>query len=145
MISIWGTDKDKIKGLLVIIRDGDYLKLAKGKLLKDGSIIADGKAYILKEYKPMIIKTKWGTYECLILDAKKELVYTFTNNINGNDGNGKIESIPVDPILVKQFLNSNILQKLAAAKPDNFILILVFFMGMFVFMLLSQFLLNKGG
>ncbi len=137
MISIWG-DKDKIKGLLIILRDGDYLKLVKGKLLKDGSILVDGRAYLLKEYRPMIMRTKWGTYECLILDAKKEYVYTFNNN-------GSIEGNYIDPVLVKQWLTSNVLQKLAELKPDNFMLILVFFMGMFVFMLLSQFLLTKGG
>jgi len=134
---IWERDKDKIKGLLVILRDGDYLKLVKGKLLKDGSIVADGKAYILQEYKPLIIKTRWGSYECLILDAKKECVYTFNgSSIDGNN---------IDPTLVKQWLSSNVLQKLAGVKPDNFMLVLVFFMGMFVFMLLSQYLTIGGG
>jgi hypothetical protein len=31
---IWERDKDKIKGLLVILRDGDYLKLVKGNCLR---------------------------------------------------------------------------------------------------------------
>ncbi|MEM4323901.1 MAG: hypothetical protein QXK74_08110 [Candidatus Nitrosocaldaceae archaeon] len=134
---IWNRDKDKVQGLIVVVRDGDELKLCKGKLLKDGTVVADGRAYMLKEFKPYLLKNGWATHRCIIVDARTEQLYSFTNN-------HEIVGEVIDPILAKKWLTSTILQKLAAAKPDTFIVVLMFFMGMFAFMLLSQYLL-KGG
>ncbi|MEM2698352.1 MAG: hypothetical protein QXF17_03405 [Ignisphaera sp.] len=132
----WRNNQD-IKGLLVLVRDGDELRLCKGKILQDGTLIADGKGYILKEFKPYLLRYKWATHRCIIVDARTQQVYHFHDNHN-------IEGEVIDPTLAKKWLTSTVLQKLAAARPDTLTMILVFFMGMFAFMLFSQYLL-KGG
>ncbi|MCS6768165.1 MAG: hypothetical protein NZ517_05450, partial [Candidatus Nitrosocaldus sp.] len=109
----------------------------KGKILKDGTLVADGKAYILKEFKPYLLRNGWTTYKCIIVDARTEQVYRF-------NGNNEIVGEIIDPTIAKRWLTSTVLQKLAATKPDTFLLVMVFFMGMFAFMLLSQYLI-KGG
>lgn len=127
---IWA--KDSIKNLKILIRDGDILKLRNGKILKDGTITVDDRAYIVQDLRPYILDLKYSKYPCLIVDAKTFVVYRFNEK--------EIEQIPLDPLLAKKWLKSTILQKLTAVKPDNLLLLMAFFMGMFAFMLITQYL-----
>lgn len=129
---------DKISSFAVVIRDGEILKLTRGRFTREGSLLADKKAWLLDDVKPYFLKSGWSTRPCFIVDARKQVYYRF-NNID-NEKQRQIAGSASDPELLKRFTDSTIVQKLTTAKTDKTMLFMVFIMGMFAFFMVQQFI-----
>jgi hypothetical protein len=136
--------------LKIFIRAGDLIKETSGKILKDGSIEADGKKWVIKELKPYLLTKGRNSKPIVFLDASKQIEYRFKdvskNNISNNDSKQEvIAGQATDPHLLKQFSDSIVIQKLAAARPDKTMMFMIFLLGMFALMLIQQFIPATGG
>lgn len=135
--------------LKVFIRRGDLVKETRGRLLKDGSIAADGKTWVVERVRPYLLTKGRSSRPAIILDADKQVEYRFKDVIEDNNNSdkqqGDIAGQATNPYLLKQFSDSIVIQKLAAAKPDKTMMLLMFMMGMFALMMLQQFISPKGG
>lgn len=138
--------------LKVFIRTGDLIKETKGRILKDGSIEADGKKWVIEEIKPYLLTKGRNSKPVVFLDASKQIEYRF-KDINRNDNSTNSDSKKqediagqaTDPHLLKQFSDSIVIQKLAAAKPDKTMMFMIFLLGMFALMIIQQFIPATGG
>jgi hypothetical protein len=133
--------------LKVFIRRGDLIKETRGRLLKDGSIAADGKTWVVEQVRPYLLTKGRSSRPAIILDADKQVEYRFKDAVESNstDKQQDIAGQATSPQLLKQFSDSIVIQKLAAAKPDKTMMFLMFMMGMFALMMLQQFIVPKGG
>gem|GEM_PF-2825256 len=137
--------------LKIFIRAGDLIKETKGRILKDGSIEADGKKWMIEELKPYLLTKGRNSKPVVFLDASKQIEYRFRDTSkNGSNSNSdsKQEDIAghaTDPHLLKQFSDSIVIQKLAAARPDKTVMFMIFLLGMFALMVLQQFIPATGG
>lgn len=136
--------------LKIFIRAGDLIKEAKGRRLKDGSIEADGKKWVIEELKPYLLTKGRNSKPVVFLDASKQIEYRFKDIIknDSDSSNSKQEDITgqaTDPHLLKQFSDSIVIQKLAAARPDKTMMFMIFLLGMFALMVLQQFIPATGG
>ncbi|WP_337863336.1 hypothetical protein [Nitrososphaera sp.] len=151
---IWNERRGKDSGipeslgtLKVFIRSGDLIKETRGRILKDGSIAADGKTWIIEQIRPYLLTKGRNSRPAVILDANKQVEYRFKDAVESNstDKQQDIVGQATSPHLLKQFSDSIVIQKLAAAKPDKTMMFLMFVMGMFALMMLQQFISPKGG
>ncbi|NWG36682.1 hypothetical protein [Nitrososphaera sp.] len=132
--------------LKVFIRKGDLIKESRGRILKDGSIAADGKTWVIEQIKPYLLTKGRNSRPAVFLDASKQIEYRFKDaaESNSSEKHEDIAGQATDPHLLKQFSDSIVIQKLAAAKPDKTMMYMMFVMGMFALMMLQQFI-PKGG
>jgi hypothetical protein len=132
--------------LKVFIRKGDLIKESRGRILKDGSIEADGKTWVIEQIKPYLLTKGRNSRPALFLDGSKQVEYRFKNAVDANSSEKQhdIAGQATSPHLLKQFSDSIVIQKLAAAKPDKTMMFMMFMMGMFALMMLQQFI-PKGG
>lgn len=137
---------DSLGTLKVFIRKGDMIKEARGRIQKDGSIEADGKTWIIEQIKPYLLTKGRNSKPALFLDASKQVEYRFKDavDVNSPEKQQDIAGQATNPYLLKQFSDSIVIQKLAAAKPDKTVMFMMFLMGMFALMILQQFI-PKGG
>lgn len=144
-----GDIPESLGTLKVFIRRGDMIKETRGRLLKDGSIAADGKTWVVERVRPYLLTKGRSSRPAIILDADKQVEYRFKDVIEDNNNSDKqqedIAGQATNPYLLKQFSDSIVIQKLAAAKPDKTMMLLMFMMGMFALMMLQQFIVPKGG
>jgi hypothetical protein len=133
---------EKIGAYTVLIRDGEILKKTKGRITREGNLLADNRAWVMEDVKPYFLKDGWNTRPCFIVDARKQIYYRFTNSDNSKQR--EIAGHASDPQMLKRFIDSTVIQKLTSAKTDKTMLIMVFVMGMFVFFLVQSFI-PKGG
>lgn len=139
--------------LKVFIRAGDLVKETKGRILKDGSIEADGKKWVIEELKPYLLTKGRNSKPVVFLDAGRQIEYRFkdiikNDNSSNNDDSSNQEDIAgqaTNPHLLKQFSDSIVIQKLAAAKPDKSMMFMIFLLGMFALMVIQQFIPATGG
>lgn len=139
--------------LKVFIRAGDLVKETKGKILKDGSIEADGKKWVIEEIKPYLLTKGRNSKPVVFLDASKQIEYRFkdvikNDNSSNSDDSSNQEDIAgqaIDPYLLKQFSDSIVIQKLAAARPDRSMMLMIFLLGMFALMVIQQIIPGTGG
>lgn len=109
--------------LKIFIRAGDLIKETKGRILKDGSIESDGKKWVIEELKPYLLTKGRNSKPVVFLDASKQIEYRFKNisksgsNSNNDSKQEDIAGQATDPHLLKQFSDSIVIQKLAAARP----------------------------
>lgn len=122
----------------VIIRDGEILKKTKGRFTVDGALKADNKLWPLSDVKPYFLKEGWQTRPCFIVDARMQVYYRF-NNID-NEKQRQLAGHASDPAMLKRFTDSTIVQKLASAKPDKTMMIMMLLMGMVIFFVVQQFI-----
>ncbi|GIU71691.1 MAG: hypothetical protein KatS3mg003_1439 [Candidatus Nitrosocaldaceae archaeon] len=121
----------KKNSIRVLIRNGKIIKLAKGFI--DGkTIVADGKVWTLDKINPYTLIEGIKKDELVILDENNHIEYRF-KDLN-------IEPTLTDPKTLKVFTNSMLIRKLLGIKQDPFISIMIFFMGMFVLMILQQYI-----
>jgi len=132
--------------LKVFIRKGDMIKESRGSILKDGSIGADGKTWVIEQIKPYLMTKGRNSRPAVFLDASKQIEYRFRDAVENNSSEKQqdIAGQATSPHLLKQFSDSIVIQKLAAAKPDKTMMFMMFMMGMFALMMLQQFI-PKGG
>ena len=134
--------------LKVFIRSGDLIKETRGKILKDGSIVTTDKTWVIEQIKPYLMTKGRSSRPAIFLDASKQIEYRFKDAVESNNhSDGKQADIAgqaTNPHLLKQFSDSIVIQKLAAAKPDKTMMFMMFMMGMFALMMLQQFI-PKGG
>lgn len=146
-----GIIPESFGSLKIFIRAGDLIKETKGKILKDGSIEADGKKWVIEELKPYLLTKGRNSKPVVFLDASKQIEYRFkdiSRNDNSSKNDSKQEDIAgqaTDPHLLKQFSDSIVIQKLAAARPDKTMMFIIFLLGMFALMVLQQFIPATGG
>jgi hypothetical protein len=128
--------------LKVFIRSGDLIKETRGRILKDGSIAADGKTWVIERIKPYLLTKGRNSRPAVILDADRQVEYRFKDAVESNstDKQQDIAGQATNPHLLKQFSDSIVIQKLAAAKPDKTMMFMMFMMGMFALMMLQQFI-----
>ncbi|MFN3532425.1 MAG: hypothetical protein ACK41Q_07935 [Candidatus Brocadia sp.] len=128
--------------LKVFIRSGDMIKEARGRILKDGSIAADGKTWVIERIRPYLLTKGRHSRPAVILDADKQVEYRFKDAVesSNSDKQQDIAGQATSPHLLKQFSDSIVIQKLAAAKPDKTMMFMMFMMGMFALMMLQQFI-----
>lgn len=137
--------------LKVFIRAGDLVKETKGRILKDGSIEADGKKWVIEEIKPYLLTKGRNSKPVVFLDASKQIEYRFKdiikndNNDNNDSNQEDIAGQATDPHLLKQFSDSIVIQKLAAARPDRSMMLMIFLLGMFALMVIQQIIPGTGG
>ncbi|MEM2139469.1 hypothetical protein [Nitrososphaera sp.] len=133
--------------LKVFIRSGDMIKEARGRILKDGSIAADGKTWVIERIRPYLLTKGRNSRPALFLDAVKQVEYRFKDAVESNslEKHQDIAGQATDPHLLKQFSDSIVIQKLAAAKPDKTMMLMVFMLGMFALMVVQQFIPTGGG
>jgi hypothetical protein len=133
--------------LKVFIRSGDLIKEARGRILKDGSIAADGKTWVIEQIRPYLLTKGRNSRPALFLDASKQVEYRFKDAVesNGSEKHPDIAGQATDPHLLKKFSDSIVVQKLAAARPDKTMMLMVFMLGMFALMVVQQFIPTNGG
>jgi len=133
--------------LKVFIRSGDMIKEARGRILKDGSIAADGKTWVIERIRPYLLTKGRNSRPALFLDVSKQVEYRFKDAVEGNSSekHQDIAGQATDPHLLKQFSDSIVVQKLAAARPDKTMMLMVFMLGMFALMVVQQFIPTGGG
>jgi hypothetical protein len=128
--------------LKVFIRKGDLIKESRGRILKDGSIAADGKTWLIEQIKPYLLTKGRNSRPAIFLDESKQIEYRFKDaaDDNSSEKHEDIAGQATSPHLLKQFSDSIVIQKLAAAKPDRTMMFMMFMMGMFALMMLQQFI-----
>lgn len=143
-----GTIPESLGGLKVFIRSGDLIKETRGRMLKDGSILADNKTWVIEPIKPYLLTKGRSSRPALFLDAGTQVEYRFKDVESSSNSSDKkqqdVAGMATNPHLLKQFSDSIVVQKLAAAKPDKSMMFMMFMMGMFALMILQQFI-PKGG
>ena len=138
-----GSMPENLGTLKLFIRSGDLIKETRGRILKDGSISADGKTWVIEQVKPYLMTKGRNSRPALFLDANKQVEYRFKDAIENNSAAEKQQNVvgqATNPHLLKQFSDSIVIQKLAAAKPDKTMMFMMFMMGMFALMMLQQFI-----
>lgn len=136
--------------LKIFIRAGDLIKETKGRILKDGSIEADGKKWVIEEIKPYLLTKGRNSKPVVFLDSSKQIEYRFKDirNDNSSKTSSSQEDIAgqaTNPHLLKQFSDSIVIQKLAAARPDRSMMLMIFLLGMFALMVIQQLIPGTGG
>ncbi|MES4787777.1 MAG: hypothetical protein C4294_20420, partial [Nitrospiraceae bacterium] len=116
-----------------------------GKIGKNGEIIADNKTWVIEQIKPYLMTKGRNSRPMVILDANKQVEYRFPKIVDEATMQSNIVGQTVSPRLLKKFSDSVVVEKLAAAKVDKTMMILVFVAGMFVLMLLQQLIPNLTG
>lgn len=143
-----GSIPESFGTLKVFIRSGDLIKEMRGRMLKDGSILADNKTWVIEQVKPYLLTKGRSSRPALFLDAGTQVEYRFKDAIEDSSNSNKrqqdVAGMATNPHLLKQFSDSIVVQKLAAAKPDKSMMFMMFLMGMFALMILQQFI-PKGG
>jgi hypothetical protein len=143
-----GSIPESVGSLKVFIRSGDLIKETRGRMLKDGSISADNKTWVIEQIKPYLLTKGRSSRPALFLDARMQVEYRFKDVESGSNSSDKkqqdVAGMATNPHLLKQFSDSIVVQKLAAAKPDKTMMFMMFMMGMFALMILQQFI-PKGG
>jgi hypothetical protein len=132
--------------LRVFIRSGDMIKETRGRILKDCSITANDKTWIIEQIKPYLLTKGRSPRPAIFLGASRQVEYRFKDAVESNSSKKQedIAGQATNPNLLKQFSDSIVIQKLAAAKPDKSMMFMMFLMGMFALMILQQFI-PKGG
>jgi len=140
-----GNVPESLGNIRVFIRNGDFIREVKGKIGKNGEIVADNKTWIVENVKPYLMTKNRNSRPVLFLDANKQVEYRFPKIVDEASMRGDIVGQTVSPRLLKKFSDSVVVEKLAAAKVDKTMMILVFVAGMFVLMLLQQFIPHLTG
>lgn len=141
-----GRMPENLGTLKLFVRSGDLIKETRGRIQKDGSISADGKTWVIEQIKPYLMTKGRNSRPAIFLDASKQIEYRFKDAVENNSPEKKQDIVgqATNPHLLKQFSDSIVVQKLAAAKPDKTMMFMMFMMGMFALMMLQQFI-PKGG